>query len=300
MKPDFVILQWCKCHYIHIICKDLNLKLGKNHILRSLLKNALVAAFNLNNMEECERWFKHVFIVLLSPYKTSTFEHSFEILNQCVTEVTDDNASNEYPIYDNDKIDSLESIAFNSPFRKVFLSIYEDIKNTLSNITTGRCINQYRNDDICEFLINKYCSFIVLWTNVMGIHVDPSGEHISNAPIEFSYFLQKHIILPQKSVRPDVFVKIMRIDYLSSLKELRYYYKMFGSVDKEIENIIIVSKEELNEKDDNSRIIKEHSYICSTPNEKKQDSTLNISVEIIAKEHSYSQLSENTKTEPEE
>lgn len=24
LNQDFVILQWCKCHYIHIICKDLD------------------------------------------------------------------------------------------------------------------------------------------------------------------------------------------------------------------------------------------------------------------------------------
>lgn len=31
---------------------------------------------------------------------------------------------------------------------------------------------------------------------------DPSGNHISSAPVEFIVFLQKHILLPQKTVRP--------------------------------------------------------------------------------------------------
>lgn len=51
--PDFVILQWCKCHYIHNICKHLDLHLGKKHILRSLLKNSLIAAFDFSKIEQC-------------------------------------------------------------------------------------------------------------------------------------------------------------------------------------------------------------------------------------------------------
>lgn len=132
----------------------------------------------------------------------------------------------------------------------------------------------------------------------MSIHVDPSGEHISNAPIEFTYFLQKHIILPEKSVRADVFVNLMKIDYLSSLKELRYHYKMFGSMDKEIEDTI-VSLNEYNKVDCNKRLQKEHSYITSTPYERtleNADKSLNFSVSVIEKDYSYSQIT--IKSEP--
>lgn len=284
-KPKFVILQWCKCHYIHIMCKDLNTKLGKNHILRPLLKNALIAAFSLTTIEECQQWFKYIFIVLLTPYKSPNFERSLKILHDCSTEFDDENKDKEYHLPDDDHIDPLESISSNSPFRKMFLSIYCEIENDVKVINKGHILNEYRNDDMCIFILNKYCSFIVMWTNIMGIHVDPTGEHISNAPVEFSYFLQKHIILQEKSVRADVFVKIMRIDYLSSLKELRYNYNMFGSVSEEIEVILTSSVNDLNEEVNNKRLKKEHSYTTSTPIDKK-----GLSDEVDKKHHSYTCL----------
>ncbi|KAI8119495.1 hypothetical protein CVS40_9073 [Lucilia cuprina] len=82
IKPNFVILQWCKCHYIHIMCKDLDARLGRNHVLRPLLKNAFIAAYNFTTIKECQEWFKHIFIVLLTPYKCHNLEKSLKVLTQ--------------------------------------------------------------------------------------------------------------------------------------------------------------------------------------------------------------------------
>ncbi|KAI8122377.1 hypothetical protein CVS40_6870 [Lucilia cuprina] len=265
--------------------KDLNSRLGKNNFLRHFLKNALVAAFNFTTIEECQRWFKHIFIILLSPYKSTAFESSYEILRQFSSESDDDSdsSSKENVLSGDDKIDYLESIAMNSPFRKMFLEIHNEIKHTLKTVTIGRTLNPYRNENICIFLVNKYCAFIVLWTNVMGIHVDPSGEHISNAPVEFAFFMQKKKII-----------------MFSSLKEWRYRYKMFGSTNDEIEDLIQLSLNDLNKANESSRINKEHSYLSSTPIDKKEICFIDSSVEIIEKEHSYSLTDTTAKTEPEE
>lgn len=217
------------------------------------------------------------------PYKSPSFMRSFEIVHECSPEmVSDDIRGKEYNFPEDDQKQYMESIAFNSPFRKMFYCIYDEIINDVKHINKGQDLNEYRNDEICIFILNKYCSFIVLWTNIMGIHVDSSGEHVSNAPVEFAYFLQKHIILPQKSVRADVFVKVMRIDYLSSLKELRYNYKMFGPISEEIEDILASSFDNLNGKEKNVTVKKEHSYVSSTPIDNK-----NTSLEIVESDHSY-------------
>jgi len=40
IKPNFIIVQWCKCHYIKIICDDLDKNLKNQHTLRNFLKKS--------------------------------------------------------------------------------------------------------------------------------------------------------------------------------------------------------------------------------------------------------------------
>lgn len=81
-KRPRVIVQWCKAYCIHIICQDLNNRLGKGNFLRHFLKNVLSAAFCLKTMDECKFWFRHLFVVLLSPTKNENVSKSYNILQK--------------------------------------------------------------------------------------------------------------------------------------------------------------------------------------------------------------------------
>lgn len=60
-------------------------------------------------------------------------------------------------------------------------------------------------------------------------------------------FLQKHILLSQKTVRPGYFIKVTRADNLSTLKEIRYEYKMFGKLSEQINDGISQALVDINE-----------------------------------------------------
>lgn len=114
-KPK-VIVQYCKCHYMHIMCKDLDKQIGRHHILRKLLKGFLKSSYSLKTMEECKQWFKMICIVLLYPVKNKDFNDSFNYLKNNILEdvddVDDDEKMEENKI--NDEISNFDSIAMRS------------------------------------------------------------------------------------------------------------------------------------------------------------------------------------------
>lgn len=68
-KRPKVIVQWCKAHYIQIMCKDLNNKIGKSNFLRHFIKHVLTMAFDLKTLEECTFCLNTHYCTLISEKK---------------------------------------------------------------------------------------------------------------------------------------------------------------------------------------------------------------------------------------
>ena len=73
----FVIVEFCKCHYKKIICKDLNEHIGKNFKLRQFVKSAMSAAFTINTLSACKDFFRSLFYILCAAYTNDRFWHHF-------------------------------------------------------------------------------------------------------------------------------------------------------------------------------------------------------------------------------
>lgn len=138
--------------------------------------------------------------------------------------------------------------------------VYNQVKKESENPNLKGPVNEFRHEGICIFILNKYFALANMWTNLMGYFVDSSGDHVSNAPVEYGFYLQKQILLSVKSVRPGFFIKVTRKDYLATLKEIRYRYNMFDETDLNVGDSMILDENEIDEVNEIIRIDKEHSY----------------------------------------
>ncbi|KNC28917.1 hypothetical protein FF38_09680 [Lucilia cuprina] len=198
--------------------------------------------------------------------KTNEFKESFAVIKQNVVKINESELE-KHITFEEEDFNNLESIAARSPFRKVFEQIWNNVYDNLKPESAITDINEYNNEEICTFIVKKYCAFLPMWTNIMGILIDPSGDHISNAPAEYTFYLQKHIFLDDKSLRPWDFIKIDRKDAASSLKELRYKYNMFDVQQKDAPKSTILERKR---KEDVLKHDVNRKYECDILQDKKE------------------------------
>ena len=239
---NFVVIQYCVSHYSKIIVKDIDYIISLENVhFRTFLREAMGMPFNFTTMLQCMNWFESMCYMLLSEHidlfilnKIKNFKNNFEDIN------TQPNFENINKMQCHPKIENLNIIYKNSPFRKQFEIIYNNIRDNVEKINGDK--NELYNPKIIELILNKYIAFLPLWTNIMGVHVDKLNKveenfipkRVSNGPIESHFKNLKCLMLDKKEIRLDRLVR-KNYNYGRSLrKKIIIKYKFFQNKKKKI------------------------------------------------------------------
>lgn len=185
----------------------------------------------MNSLDACVSRFLNIFTILLLPFKNKDFKEAFGNLRSNNINLEEVNVLTA--TFEDGSKNLLSSIALRSPFRKMFNEIKNSVEYNIeiTHSVEQLQVNNYRDTEMCQFIVNKYCAFLPFWTNIMGIFVDPSGKGVSNGPVENSFMVQKHILLQgRNNLRPGEFIRLTRKNNMSTLKEIRYMYQMYNKI----------------------------------------------------------------------
>lgn len=126
-----------------------------------------------------------------------------------------------------------------SPFWKRYNSIKDEVLSRLDDNNNNNGSNTFYTPNIIDVILKRYCAFLPLWTNVMGIFVETSSKsRISNAPIE-SYFKNiKYYNVVAKNIKANRFAKLTHTNMQSQISQIYFkilnYKKMLVTSDKNV------------------------------------------------------------------
>ena len=218
-KPNFIIIQWCSSHFAKIVIKDVKKFVDPD--LQSFVLKAIGVAFNLNRLQQCDEWFEILCIIFLSTNDSNLVKDACEKLKllyegEPILLEQLEKPNNNYGEYVS------KTLYSKSPFWKRYNLIKDGVLSRLDDKDKSDNNTMY-NPSIIDVILKRYCAFLPLWTNVMGVFVETTSKsRISNAAIE-SYFKNiKYYNVGAKNIKANRFAKLTHGNMQSQISQVYF------------------------------------------------------------------------------